>query len=174
MKLNNDSVFVLSLKLFAICLFVALSLSTLNFITKDIILNREKDDKAKAMSEIMGNCEFESINSENTVYLAKKDGKDAGYCVNVVSPKGYGGKIEMMIGFDTQLKVVGIEYISMAETPGLGMNAKTDVKFNSQFKGKQAFSDDELEAITGATVTSKAVNYGVNLASDMIKEAVGQ
>lgn len=174
MKLNNDNILVLSLKLFAICLCVALALSTLNFITKDIILQREKDDKANAMAEIMENCEFESINSDNTVYIAKKSNEEAGYCVNVVSPKGYGGKIEMMIGFDTDLKVVGIKYISMSETPGLGMNAKTDVNFNNQFKGKKAFSDDELDAITGATITSKAVNYGVNLASSMIKEAVGQ
>lgn len=172
MKNKNENVLVLSLKLFVICLCVAFCLSALNFITKDIVAQREKDDKKNAMTEILGNCEFESLNSENTVYLAKKDGKDAGYCVNVVSPKGYGGKIEMMIGFDIDFKVVGIKYISMAETPGLGMNAKTDEDFNNQFKGKTAFSDSELEAITGATVTSKAVNYGVNLASDMVKEVL--
>lgn len=174
MKNKNENTLVLSLKLFLICLCVAFALSSLNFITKDVIAKREKDDKDNAMAEIMEDCEFESLNDENTVYLAKKDGKDAGYCVNVISPKGYGGKIEMIIGFDNELKVVGIKYISMSETPGLGMNAKTDENFNNQFKGKEAFSDNELEAITGATITSKAVNYGVNVASDMIKEVVGQ
>lgn len=172
MKNKNDNVLVLSLKLFIICLCVAFGLSALNFITKDVIAQREKQDKANAMAEILKDCQFESLNGENTVYLAKKDGKNAGYCVNVVSPKGYGGKIEMIVGFDANFKVMGIKYISMAETPGLGMNAKTDESFNNQFKGKEAFSDDELEAITGATVTSKAVNYGVNLASDMIKEVL--
>jgi len=173
MKLKNDSTLVLSLKLFLICLFVALGLSSLNYITKDTIAAQVKKQKDEAMARIVTNAsEFKAVNSEQTVYEALSDGKVAGYCVNVVSPKGYGGNIEMMIGFDSELKVIGIEYISMAETPGLGMNAKTDSEFNNQFKGKNAFSDDELQAMTGATITSKAVNYGVNLASDMIKEAL--
>ncbi len=173
MKLNNDHTLVLSLKLFVICLFVALGLSSLNYITKDTIASQVKKQKDEAMARIVTEgTEFKAINAEETVYEALKDGKTAGYCVNVISPKGYGGNIEMMIGFDVDYKVLGIEYISMAETPGLGMNAKTDVSFNGQFVGKEAFPDEELQAITGATVTSKAVNYGVNLASDMIKEAL--
>ncbi len=173
MKLNNDSTVVLSLKLFVICLFVALGLSSLNYITKDTIAAQTKKQKDDAMARIITNSEeFKAVNDEETVYAALKDGETVGYCVNVVSPKGYGGNIELMIGFDSEYKVLGIEYISMAETPGLGMNAKTDSAFNGQFLGKEAFSDDELQAMTGATVTSKAVNYGVNLASDMIKEAL--
>ncbi len=173
MKLNNDSTVVLSLKLFVICLFVALGLSSLNYITKDTIAAQVKKQKDDAMSRIITNSdEFKALNSEETIYEALKNGEVTGYCVNVVSPKGYGGNIEMMIGFDSEYKVIGIEYISMAETPGLGMNAKTDEKFNGQFFQKTAFPDEELQAMTGATITSKAVNYGVNLASDMIKGAL--
>ena len=173
MKLDNNSTIVLSLKLFVICLFVALGLSSLNYITKDTIAAQVKKQKDDAMARIITNStQFNALNNEETVYEALNNGETVGYCVNVISPKGYGGNIEMMIGFDSEFKVLGIEYISMAETPGLGMNAKTDSAFNGQFMGKQAFSDDDLRAMTGATITSKAVNYGVNLASDMIKEAL--
>ena len=165
MKKKNESTLVLSLKLFVICLFVALGLSTLNFITKDTIEAQTKKQRNDAMAKIIADCDFEAINSDETVYKAVKNGDVAGYCVNVVSNKGYGGNIELMVGFDAELKVVGIEYIQMAETPGLGMNAKTDEKFNNQFIGKEAFSDSDLEAMTGATITSKAVNDGVNIAS---------
>ncbi len=173
MKLDNNSTIVLSLKLFVICLFVALGLSSLNYITKDTVAAQVKKQKDDAMARIITSAtEFNVLNSEETVYEALNNGEAVGYCVNVVSPKGYGGNIEMMIGFDSDCKVLGIEYISMAETPGLGMNAKTDNAFNGQFIGKEPFSDEELQAMTGATITSKAVNYGVNLASDMIKEAL--
>ena len=174
MKMNNESTPVLAFKLFVICLFVALGLSSLNFITKDTIAAQTKKQRDDAMARIIENCEFEVLNDDETVFKAVENGETKGYCVNVVSQKGYGGNIELMVGFDSELKVLGIEYISMAETPGLGMNAKTDEKFNGQFMGKTTFDDSELQAMTGATITSKAVNDGVNIASSMVKEAIGE
>ena len=76
----------------------------------------------------------------------------------------------MIVGFDAEFNVTGVEYISMSETPGLGTRAKEE-PFASQFNGKPARDFSEIEALTGATVTSKAVNKAINQASDMAKAA---
>lgn len=104
-----------------------------------------------------------------------KDGKTVGYCIKV-EPSGYGGKISMMVGLDTKFQVTGIKITSMSETPGLG--AKADGEWIEQFKGKSGTlsvvktgkaKDSEINAISGATITSKAVTEGVNSALDAAK-----
>lgn len=76
----------------------------------------------------------------------------------------------MMVGIDTELNVTGVKIINMSETPGLGAKASED-SWLSQFKGKNDIisvvktgnaKDNEINAISGATITSKAVTQGVN------------
>lgn len=81
-----------------------------------------------------------------------------------VSPKGYGGPIEMLLGIDDQGKVTGVKIMNHRETPGLGANiAKPE--FLKQFVGKSAGDPLEpkkdIDAITGATISSRAVCQGV-------------
>jgi electron transport complex protein RnfG len=95
----------------------------------------------------------------------------AGYAIKV-SPKGYGGPIEIMVGLSTDGKVTGIKILSHTETPGLGANAPQP-KFSDQYKNKPTkdklevvkivpSKENQIQAITGATITSKAVTLGVN------------
>ncbi len=106
------------------------------------------------------------------VYEGKgADGKTAGYCVKA-EPNGYGGAISMMVGVDGEGVVRGVKIITMSETPGLGARAK-EPEFTGGYEGKSGEikvkksgtpGDSEISAISGATITSKAVTEGVNAA----------
>ncbi len=81
-----------------------------------------------------------------------------------VSPRGYGGPIEMLVGIDEKGKVSGVKVLSHRETPGLGANI-AQPKFLDQFKGKTLKDPIEpkkdIDALTGATISSRAVCEGV-------------
>ena len=94
-----------------------------------------------------------------------------------VTPSGFGGTIDMVVGVDMTGAVTGVSIISMSETSGLGANASKD-SFRSQFVGKSgtlAVSKDggEIDALTGATITSRAVTSGVNTALIVAGEMMG-
>ena len=164
---QEDNIFILAGKLFVICLVIALGLSALNYITAPVIADFTEQAKQEAMASVLPGCEMEKINDQ--VYVGKKDGQIAGYAVNVVTQEGYGGASEMMIGFDQDRKSTGLEYISMSETPGLGARAK-EKSFIAQFLGQPARDFSEIDALTGATITSKAVNGAINTAAQLVKE----
>ena len=155
----------------------------------DIIetINSETDaDKLKKFTIKHINNLFKAIEKESmmllsdsrvTAALSGKDaqGKTVGYCIKV-EPSGFGGKISMMVGIGTDGEIQGVKITSMSETPGLG--AKADDNWLSQFTGKKAnisviksgtAKDSEINAISGATITSKAVAEGVNIASAAAK-----
>lgn len=97
-----------------------------------------------------------------------------GYAITVTSKTGYGGDIKFTVGFLLDGTVTGISYLSIAETAGLGMEA-TNSSFVDKFVGKKGGSfivdkdnsqglPNEIDAISGATITSRAVTQGVNAA----------
>jgi electron transport complex protein RnfG len=86
-----------------------------------------------------------------------------------VSPKGYSGPIDMLVGIDPQGKVSGLKILTHRETPGLGGNI-VKPKFLDQFKGKTLNDPIEpkkdIDAVTGATISTRAVCKGVRQALD--------
>ncbi len=100
-------------------------------------------------------------------------GETLGYVYNVESYKGYGGTITFTVGIRNDGTVNGYSILSISETAGLGMKAKEDA-FASQFAGKNvdffnytktgAAAPNEVDAISGATKTTKAMTYGVDAA----------
>ncbi len=106
--------------------------------------------------------------------LAVKDanGNVEGYVISSTSPNGYGGEIQVAIGIKNG-KLTGLTVISNSETPGLGSKC-TESDFQNQFKNKSAeilsytksgaSSDTEIDAISGATITTSAVTEAVNAA----------
>lgn len=101
-----------------------------------------------------------------------KVGSDiVGYVITATSSEGYGGDIQISVGILEDGTVNGIEFLSISETAGLGMKAK-EPKFYHQYGGKQvdaftvkktgASSDSEIDALSGATITSNAVTNAVN------------
>ena len=163
-----------------ITLVAAFLLAGVNKITKTKIADAEKNSIIQAMKVLFPEAdEFKEISE--SVSEGLKDGENIGYCVNV-SPKGYGGEIKILVGIDSEDKVTGIEVLSHSETPGLGAKS-TSEEFKSQFKGKdtelsvvksQTQNSGEIQAITGATVTSRAIADGVKEASSIIEEIKGE
>ncbi|MBU3111887.1 RnfABCDGE type electron transport complex subunit G [Clostridium lacusfryxellense] len=158
-------------------------------ITKAPIAEKVAADKQTAMKELLPKAD-----KFNTVDVNAKDkgkisevnsalaGTDIiGYTINV-APKGYAGPIELMVGISSDGKVTGMKILSLAETPGLGANAPKP-EFSGQFKNKPIkeklevvkiapTKDTQIEAITGATITSKAVTLGVNDAIDFYNSSL--
>ena len=91
--------------------------------------------------------------------------------------KGFGGDIGLMVGVDIKDdKIIGVGVTTHSETPGIGDKAKTDPSFTNQFKGMalmdtfQVKTDGgQVDAITGATITSRGVSFGVTQAGALYK-----
>ena len=176
MKTENTVLYVLrlALTLFLITAVVAAALAGVNSVTKPIIdqLNAEKTQKA-IETVLPGGFDEELANFDNQGGLVSKVYKgESGYALEVL-PSGFDNTITMMVGVDFEGKVLGISVVSHTETAGLGAVAAAQTSageaFRGQFVGKSgsvAVSKDggELDAITGATITSRAICVGVNAA----------
>lgn len=172
----------IGLKLFAICFVVAVMLGVINEVTMGPIANQAAVADEQALTLAVPEADtFEAVAGyvpEGIVqrfYNAKKGGGQVGYCVKV-APKGFGGEIILMVGLDMDAKVTGLSLVSMSETAGVGTRTK-DASFLSQFIGKsgsisvvkKAPGENEIEAISGATISSKAITSGVQAALDLVK-----
>lgn len=123
-----------------------------------------------------------SGNFVNEVAVAKAGNEEVGYVITVTSKEGYGGEIKISTGILSDGTVNGIAILSISETAGLGMKA-TEPVFYDQFSGKnveqfevvknQASSDEQIDALSGATITSKAVTGDVNAALVYFQNVIG-
>lgn len=107
------------------------------------------------------------------------DGGDTGYVITVTDGEGYGGDIQVVVGITADGTVSGVSFLSISETAGLGMNA-TKESFYGQYVGVQtdkfAVSKDggegePIDAISGATITTRAVTGAVNTALGYFQNA---
>ena len=164
----------LSLTLLAITAFVALALAGVNGVTKDRIAQIKEEKMQQAMADVLpGAQELENVaftDATGTVKNVYASGD--GYVVEV-APAGFGGAITMMVGIKTDKTVNGISIVSHTETAGLGSvaaaNTSAGEAFRSQFAGVSgsiAVDKDggDIDSITSATITSRAVTAGVNAA----------
>ena len=166
----------------------ALLLGVVNGVTKDKIEQNGIETRNQAMSEIIPNAEFTDVEVPadfaapadknqpvvSGVYQATLNGADAGYCVEV-NPKGFGGALKMIVGINADGTVAGIKVTEASETPGLGAKAQSDKNWIAQFAGQPADGSlavtkdgGTINAITGATITSRAVTLGVNTAANCV------
>ena len=114
---------------------------------------------------------YKAQSIEEIMRAEEQSGETLGYAFTVVTSEGYGGDIRFSMGVQNDGTLNGISILSIGETAGLGMNADTPA-FKDQFVGKQveklqytkngATQDDEINAISGATVTTNAMTNGVN------------
>ena len=114
---------------------------------------------------------YKAQSIEEIMRAEDQSGEMLGYAFTVVTSEGYGGDIHFSMGVQNDGTLNGISILSIGETAGLGMNADTPA-FKDQFVGKQveqlqytkngATQDDEINAISGATVTTNAMTNGVN------------
>lgn len=180
-----------TLLLTAITLVSGLLLGLVHEITLEPIAKQEALAKAEAYAAVFPEAEsFNTLEdiSEAAAYLAENgytaelnevaeacdaSGNVVGHVFNITTPEGYGGDIQMTVGVQNDKTMLGISFLSIGETAGLGMNADTD-EFKAQFAGIQAdeivytksgkTADNEIDAISSATITTKAVTGAVNAA----------
>ncbi len=174
------------LVLFLITAVSASLLAIVNTITEPIIAENEEMKKQAAMIEVLPDAD--SFGTENLytpndekdiVSEIYKANNDTGYVV-MTSPKGYGGEIKLAVGVSADYKVTGVSVITQSETAGLGSKC-TDAEFLSQFKDKEGnisvvkngADKSKVNAISSATITSKAVTLGVNSAIKAAKLVKG-
>ena len=175
----------LGVTLFAICAVAALVLGVTNNITAPVIEERNIQASNEARKIVLSEAdEFKELDGMNSdivleVYEGIKDGQVIGYTIKT-SSKGYGGAIELMVGISKDGKITGVEIGNHSETPGLGSKA-TEPMFKNQYVDKDvlnsllvvkgsANNDNEISAISGATITSNGVTNGVNAAMKIYNE----
>ena len=178
--------------LFAITLVAGLLLGCVYQITKEPIARQEALAQENACREVFSDAEsFEAVTdfTEEAAQTVLNEGgysaasvnacqeaKDAsgtvlGYVLTVTTHEGYGGDIQFAMGIQDDGTLNGISILSIGETAGLGMRANTDA-FKDQFKDKNvdkfeytktgATADDQIDALSGATITTNAMTNGVN------------
>ena len=174
-KMTPKAILVPALALLLICLVATTLLAGTNLITTEKIAANavEKENSSRMIVLPEGKTYSEVTTLENGLtYCIGSDeaGQEVGY-VFTSGAKGYGGTVGVMIGVDMEGTITGIEILSHAETPGLGANA-TGEAFKSRFVGKagelivdkNSNDGQNIQAITAATITSKAVVSAVNAA----------
>lgn len=184
--------------LFAITLIAGVLLGCVYEVTKNPIANQNEKAKQNAYKAVMADADsFEAIQGQNftdgpttitsnsQVFSADeiveavagvKNNKIVGYVITIVAGDGYGGDIKFSVGIKADGTYAGTSILSISETAGLGMRAKTDPSFLGQLEGKKveqfnvvkdgtgSSADDKVDAIGGSTITSKAIVKGVNAA----------
>ena len=135
--------------------------------------NIEKELQAKMETILPGSSNFqlEDYTGEDTNIRTVHKG-ETGYVVGVCV-SGYADEISMLVGVSNDGKVTGLQIRDMAETPGLGRRALTDWKFLAQFLNTTGDAEvgGNIDALSGATVTSKAVARGINSAVGFVTGA---
>lgn len=181
-----------TLILMAITLVSGVLLGFVYELTKEPIAEQELLAKEEAYAEVFPDAVsfnvLEDI-SDEAAYLAEQgfemdtlneiaeacdaSGNVIGHVFNVTDPEGYGGDIQLTVGVQNDMTMLGISFLTINETAGLGMNANTD-EWKAQFQGIQAdeivytksgrSAANEIDAVSSATFTTKAVTRAVNAA----------
>jgi len=175
------SILQITLNLTGACLISGLIIAATYFITAPIATQKNAMLKEQAMKDLVVNADsFKTVPKKAQWYAAEKKGKVIAYIVPSET-KGYGGKIEMLVAVSNNGKVIDYNILTANETPGLGSNASKD-SFRERFKGKKSealkvvkdpSNKINIQAMTGATITSTAVTKGVKEAVDEVDEFVG-
>ena len=168
--------------LIALMVITIVSGGVLGFIyglTKPAIDKVEENKNIKAINEVLKTdaaiATTEAVVIEDLTYNLAYDanGNFIGAAVKTYSKNGFGGKIELMVGMLANGVINKVSVLSQAETPGLGANMVND-KFKGQFDGKNPAEfilkvkkdGGDVDAITAATISSRAVSEAIKKAAD--------
>jgi electron transport complex protein RnfG len=164
------------LVLTCICLVVAVLLAYVNSVTAPIIASSEQKEAQEAMAEVLSEADsFEQLNVDNLpdrvteVYRANNG---TGY-VFMLTTKGYGGDMKLICGIKSEGEIEACKTLSHSETSGLGSKTADD-PYRSQYQGKTSDTLNEVDAISGATISSTAYMNAIEdafVAFNLAKEA---
>ena len=136
----------------------------------------EVEGSAEKIAELAASGElaaYGGVAVESVLVGTDASGAAVGHVINSLSNDSYGGAVKISVGFDADGAITGVGIREISDTPGLGLKAK-DAAFKDQYIGKNAESlvvtklgasaENEIDSISGATVTSNAVTNAVNAA----------
>ncbi len=171
----KKAIIVPTIALFVICLVSTALLAFANSVTAPIIDELAVQTEIEARKTVLAVAEsFEEKTADGIKYVVglDKDGKEVGM-VFTTTAKSYGGEIIVMTGVDMDGKITGLELLQINDTPGLGMNAQKP-EFKNKFigmsdkitilKNSANAANNEIDALSGATISSNAVAEAVNAA----------
>ena len=186
-KFSAREILIPTISLFLISAVVTLLLAVTDSVTKPKIEELQIETENRTKTAVLSSADSFSaamtVSMDGTEYTYYEgygsDGTVIGYVITAVT-KGYGGELSVMVGVNDDGAVSGIDFLSISETAGLGMNAQKD-EFREQYVGKSGQigvsknspSETEIQALTGATITSKAVTAAVNDALKVYEEVHG-
>lgn len=147
----------------------------------------ESDDALTAAVEAcngeLASGSFGSVQVDSVLLAVDAAGSQLGYVVNSTSNESYGGAVRLSVGMEADGTVKGIEILEISDTPGLGLKAE-EPEFKDQFVGKNSegltvvkggnAGEDQIDSISGATITSSAVTNAVNAAMYYVHNCVNQ
>lgn len=186
-----------TLALVVITLVAAVLLGFVREITAEPIAKRAEEDKQKAYLAVFESAAsvteskdvpelqaalaeagkiltpaYTAVTIDEACLAKDASGNTVGYIITVTDKKGYGGAIQMVFGYSLDGTVTGMEFLTLNETAGFGLEAEKDPEWRKQFYGvavekftvtkSGAVADSEIDALSGATVTSKAITEGIN------------
>ena len=167
-----------TLILTAITLIAGTALGFVYEVTKEPIAQAKEKETQEACLQVFPSADaFEVADVTLTdgidqVYTVKENGTDAGYVITTTDKDGFGGNIQITVGIKKDGTINGVSILSISETAGLGMKA-TEPSFYNQYVNKQADKfvvskdggdGEQIDALSGATITSRAVTGAVNAA----------
>ncbi len=172
---NRLSVLLIGLKLLLIAAVVAGIVSFVNAKTAPVATENINREKTKAIAQIFGNNQQIETTERDGIYTVTLDGETIGYCLESTS-SGFGGDLTLMVGYDADATLRGVQVISHSETPGLGARVcDGEEGALSQYAGKSGILTlgKEVDAVSGATISSRAVLKGVNQATEKLLAFLG-
>lgn len=175
-------------KLFLICVISAAVLALVYGVTKDPIEKSKAEETIKAVKAVTADFTDDMTIQDTLLNYEGNDfecyivrnaaGENAGLAIKTYSGQGYGGTVSFMVGTDMSLNISGLYILEHKETPGLGSKMDTP-EFKNQFKNKNLENTvfkvtkdgGNIDAITSATITSRAVCDGVDLGLKVLTDA---
>lgn len=161
----------------AICLVVTALLAYINSVTSPIIKAADEAAAAQARQEVLSEADgFEQLDVAlpDGVTEAYKATNGAGY-VFMLSTKGYGGTINLICGIKSDGTIESTQTLNHSETSGIGSRVVDNGSaYRQNYVGKTADSYDSVDAVTGATISSKAYKKAIAAAFEayeLVREA---
>jgi electron transport complex protein RnfG len=157
-----------------ICMVASGLLAGVNSLTKSRIIAQAQAEEEASLKEIIPEAvHFEPVKSDNEIIYYKAHNKE-GKLVAVAfkaAGKGYASTVETMVGMAPDGEIIAIKVVAQNETPGLGAQV-VEPAFTTQFKRKNIQNLNQVQAITGASISSKAIIEAVKKKAEEIKELI--
>ncbi len=183
-KITPKAILIPTISLFLICLVVTAALALTNNVTAGKIAENEQQSKSESMKAVCSEAQSFDELIPDVLYEGKNEGGETvGYAISTAT-QGYGGQVKVMTGI-ADGKIIGVDvFYNDDETPGLGKNT-SNASFRDQYKGLDVSSDivvskdassgsaQTVDAVTSATISSRAVTKAVNEALKIYTENVG-